>query len=255
MSTLIKNIWLLFLVIPVLSFSQNEDAKKHIIKGNELYKKGKYPEAADEYLKAMKAGNDKAEFNLGDAYYRMEKYEDAAKQFETKAEKAKTSEEKAKAYHNLGNSHLSQKKYEESIEAYKKALRQNPKDEATRYNLAYAMSKLKKQEQQNKNQNKDKNQENKDKNKDKNQDSNKDKNQDKNKEKDKEQENKEKEKEQEKGKDSEGKQGEQKPEQGKISKNEAKQMLDALNASEKKLQEKLNKNKVAAGTVRSGKDW
>ena len=62
----------------------------------------------------------------------------------------------AAAYHNTGNALLSDKKIEESINAYKMALKNNPKDNDTRYNLAYAQMMLKKQ-QQNQDKNKDKN--------------------------------------------------------------------------------------------------
>jgi len=78
-------------------------------------------------------------------------------------------EMKAKAYHNLGNSYMQQKEWGKSVDAYKDALKINPSDQDTKYNLAYAKKHLiqqKQQQQKNKDQNK-KDQNKKDQNKDK----------------------------------------------------------------------------------------
>ena len=78
-------------------------------------------------------------------------FDEAAGKFQELADKMTTPEEKARAYHNMGNSELMNQKIDESIETYKKALRQNPTDLDTKYNLAYAqLLKKKKQEQQQK---------------------------------------------------------------------------------------------------------
>ncbi len=52
--------------------------------------------------------------------------------------------------HNIGNSLMEQKKYEESVKSYENSLTNNPKDDDTRYNLAYAQSKLQQQQQKQK---------------------------------------------------------------------------------------------------------
>ena len=51
-------------------------------------------------------------------------------------------------YHNIGIIFHSQKDYAKAIEAYKSSLRNNPKDNETRYNLALAQ-KMQKEQQQN----------------------------------------------------------------------------------------------------------
>ena len=138
---------ILFLVNGTVLFAQQE--KSYVKKGNELYQQKKYTEAEENYRKsvAKKEKNVEGNFNLGDALYKQKKYAEAGDQF-TKLGESGNKAMAAKAYHNLGNSLLGNKKLEESIEAYKKALLNNPKDDETRYNLAYAQEKLKQQQQQ-----------------------------------------------------------------------------------------------------------
>ena len=94
--------------------------------------------------------------------YRQDKLEDAAKYYSGSAELIKDKEAKQNAYYNLGNSLLKGNKYEESVDAYKNALKLNPKDDQSRYNLSYALSKLRQQQQQQQQQKNDKNKDNKD---------------------------------------------------------------------------------------------
>merc|ERR1711916_287453 len=90
----------------------------------------------------------KGEFNLADALYEQEDYENAAKLFQDLAKKELEPDQKAEVFHNLGNSFLEAEKYQESIEAYKNALRNNPRDMDSKYNLEYARKKLEEQQQQ-----------------------------------------------------------------------------------------------------------
>jgi len=134
----------------------------------------------------------------------------------------KEKEKIAAAYHNTGNSLLVDNKLEESIKAYKMALKNNPKDNGTRYNLAYAQSLLKKQ------------------------------NKDKNKDKDKKKDNKQDQKQQKEQKPKEQPQPQQRQKQ--MSKENAQQILDALLQDEKNAQEKAKKQPVR-GTKKAEKDW
>ena len=206
------------------AFAQQEN--KYIRQGNRLYKEERYVDAQNQYLKALEENSEsfKGAFNLGDALYKQEKYEEAATHFQVLAEASADKPEKAKAYHNLGNSLLMQQKLEESIAAYKKALKNNPLDDETRYNLSYAMEKLKQQQQQQQNQ--EKQQEDK-------------------KEEDKKEE-----------KQDEQKQDQQQPEPRKdqLSKEEAQRLLDAMQNEEKNVQEKLNKKRVGV-KADIEKDW
>jgi Ca-activated chloride channel homolog len=218
-----------------------QQAKNYIHQGNKLYQEKKYKDAEAAYRKAATKKDQKVEsnFNLGDALYRQKKLDSAGQNFSAIASSSTNPLVKAGAYHNLGNSLLTNKKYDESIDAYKKALLNNPKDDQTRYNLAYAQEMLKKQQQQNKN---NQNKNNQDKN---NQNKN---NQDKNKNKpDKNDQNK----------NNQDKKDQQKQQQqpDKVSKDDAQRMLDALNDQEKNTQDKLKNRKLKGEKVRIIKDW
>jgi len=237
---------LLVLNVPVL-FAQ--DAKSYIHQGNELYRQKKYKEAEEAYRKAaaIKGQTQTVEsnFNLGDALYKEKKFDSAGRNFSAIASSSTNPLLKAGAYHNLGNSLLTSKQYDKSIEAYKKALLNNPQDDQTRYNLAYAQEMLKKQNNQNKN-NQDKN----------NQDKNKS-NQDKSKsDKDKSKQEKDKNKsDQDKNNQDEKNQQGQPPPPDKVSKEDAQRMLDALNDQEKGTQDKLKNKKLRGVKVPVIKDW
>lgn len=223
--------------LPAVLHAQED--KKYIKEGNELFERKKYPEAAKSYQQAVKKnkGSYKANFNLGDAYYKQGKFEEAAQQFQALTHQATSKDTLSKAYHNLGNALLQSKKYEESINAYKNALKSNPNDEDTRYNLAYAQQMLKQQQQQNKDDKKDKDKKDKDK-KDK-------------KDKDKKEQDK-KDKEDKKKQDQKKKKQQQQPDQ--ISKEDAQRLLDALQNDEKNVQNKAKKGKQGI-KVKIEKDW
>ena len=68
----------------------------------------------------------------------------------------------ANVYHNLGNTMMEQQKYKEAAEAYKEALRNNPTDAETRYNLVYALEKLKESNSNSSKRNQDQNQDQQD---------------------------------------------------------------------------------------------
>ncbi|MGE0560503.1 MAG: tetratricopeptide repeat protein [Flavobacteriales bacterium] len=226
-----------------------QEDRKYVRKGNNLYEKEDFVGAEENYLKALEKNNQsaKAEFNLGDAYYKQKKFAEAAQQFQKIAEKSTDKEIKANAYHNLGNSLLQAEKYQESVNAYKQSLKINPADNETRYNLAYAKKMLQQQQEQ---ENKDKDKQDDKKDQDKKDEQNKDKDKDKNDEK-KDQENKDKSDEKKDGEKDE----EQQPQPNQLSKQQAQQMLDALNNQEKKVQAKLKKKKENAQKLNIEKDW
>ena len=216
------------------AFSQNEN--KHIRKGNNLYDDGKYTESQASYLKALEENSKSfsGAFNLADALYKQENYDEAASQFDVLSKSTPDKILKAKALHNQGNSLLKANKFEESITAYKNALKNNPGDNDTRYNLAYAQQMLKQQQQQEKEdeEKKDKNEEKKD-----------------------EEEKKDKEdQQQEDKKEEQNEQQQEQPKKDQLSKEEAQRLLDALNNEEKKVQDKLNKKKAGV-KVQIEKDW
>jgi hypothetical protein len=149
---------------------------------------------------------------------------------------------------------MKNKDYSNAVEAYKNALRNNPKDEETRYNFALAKEYLKnnppkKDGDKNKDK-KDKKDDNKDKNKDK------DKKDDKKDEgKDKDKDKKEGDKNKDKKEDKNQNDGKPKPQPGGMAKQRVENLLDAVNNEEKKIQDKVNKQKVQANPKKAEKDW
>ena len=251
---------LMLVLFSLKSFAQEE--RKPVRQGNELYKAGKYDEAQKKYEEALtkKPNTVEALFNKGNVMFQNKDYENAQKQFETVAALSNDDAIKAKAYHNMGNSFLESNKFKESVDAYKNALKFNPNDSDTKYNLAYALQKLKQQQNQ---QNKDDQNKDKDKNKDQ-QNQNKDKDQQQQDNKDKqEQQNKDQKDNEQKG--DKGKEKEQKndgkeeqkpqPKPSQISKEDAQKLLEALKNEEQKVQEKLQKIKGTSEKVKVEKDW
>ncbi len=231
----IKIIFIYSLVmIAMNAFAQKE--RKYIRQGNKEFENANFENSEVSYRKAVDLEEKKSHepaFNVGDALYKQEKYEDAIEQFNSLADVEVSKEEKAKIYHNIGNSLLQSNKLQESIEAYKNALRNNPNDMETKYNLAYAQKKLEEQEQQ-----QDQDKDNQDQNKDQ-QDQDKDKNdQNQDQEKDKQEQNKD-----------------QQQQQPQISKEDAERILQALANDEKDTQEKVKEQQAAAAKVKVEKEW
>jgi len=144
---------LLFFSYPLIAQKEN----KHIREGNDLYTEGNYQDAEIEYMKALEANPDsyKGQFNVGGSIYKQDNFEDATTIYNNLITKARDKKSMADAYYNLGNSLLKAQKLDESIEAYKNALRNNPTDSDIKYNLSYAQ-KLKQQQQEQENKDQDK---------------------------------------------------------------------------------------------------
>lgn len=231
----IKNIiYSLLMIFTLAGIIFPQSTRSLVNDGVDLYHKGKINDAEVNFKKGLNNSpkNLEANFNLGDAFYKSQRYDEAIDAFQKSLMLSKDKKFKSKVYHNIGNSYLKQKKFDESIEAYKNALKLNPNDEQTKYNLSYALQQ-KKDKKNNKNKDKNKNDKDKnDKNKDKN-DPNKDQN------KNDPQKNQ--------------KQNPAKDKQNKISKEQAKQILQALMNNEKELQKKLRKKK--GKVVKTEKDW
>ena len=181
--------------------------RKEIVEGNTEYAGGRYRNAEAAYKKSVEKAPQQfiGSYNLGNALYRQNKFDEASQQYLNASANNNVNELQSKSMFNMGNSLLKSEKYSESIEAYKKALRLNPKDEDARYNLSYAQKKLQQQQQQ-----QDQNKDNKD-NKDKKDQQKKDQQQDK-----KDQQKKDQEK-QDQQKDDQAKQDQKKEEQKKQS--------------------------------------
>ena len=229
--------FLLVVMFCVLATTYGQSKKKLIKEGNKLYNDSSFNLAEMKYRKSLEKDQDyfNAAFNLADAVYKQERYQEATSFFEALKDNAKNNQELSQINHNLGNSLFKDNKIDQAIDAYKNSLRQNPNDEETRYNLAYAQ-KIKQQQQQQQQQNQDQDQ---DQDEDKEE---KDQNQDQEKKNDNKEQKENDQKNQEEKKDE-------------MSKEDAKKMLEALQQKEKELQEKLQKKKTKGQKIKILKDW
>jgi len=219
------------------------------------------------YRKAIAIEENKAtgSYNLGNAYYKNSKNEEALSRFVDAAKVATTKPQAHQAFHNLGNALMNQKEYSGAVEAYKNALRNNPSDDQSRYNLALAKDLLEKNQPQEGEDDQDKDQDNQDKkdqqdkkdDQDKNQDQEKDPKDNQNPEDKKgdEQEDKKEPQEPKDPKDEQAKQQQQQPADGQLSPQQVKNLLESMNNQEKKVQDKINAKKQKGVKIKSEKDW
>lgn len=226
---MMRNILILMLLaVASASFAQND--RDYIRRGNRLYRAKKFNKAEVEYRKAVAANseNPQAVYNLGCAMMMIQKDSVAVTYFERASQLEQNKLRRAKSNHNIGVILQNHKMYDKAIEAYKNALRDNPNDNETRYNLALCKKLLKKQP-------KDKDRKKDNKNKDKKQNK-----QDKDRNNDKKDDNK--------------KQKEQ-PRKEHMSKDNAEQLLNAAMQDEKQTQQRLQKAMQRPRRNRSQKNW
>ena len=253
-----KRLFFLFFMLAVTLTASGQNERKFVRSGNKLFMEAvkdttrldtmKFGQAGDYYRKALnkKPGNPKWDFNLADALYKQMRFEEAERKFGELTEKLESDEEKARVLHNQGNSMLMQQKIDESIESYKKALRKNPDDIETKYNLAYAQM-LKNQQQQNQ-----QNQQNQQQNQ---QDQQNQQNQQQNQQNQQNQQDQQ-DKQDQQNHENQDQNRDQQQQQNKISRDDAEQLLQALENDERDIQEKVKKEKAAkARKFRSEKEW
>lgn len=210
--------------------------RKEVRAGNRQYKKGNWQNAEIEYRKAQAKDSTSfaAGYNLAGALYREGNFDEAAKTLDRLKEIAPASGRAADYFYNQGNVAVQKKDWKAAVEAYKQSILLNPEDLEAKENYAYAKQMLKDEEQQGgggdnqqdqDNKDQDNNQDNSGQNQNQNQNDNPDQNQ------------------------GDRPDPQQDPQQGegdaKISPQQAQQMLKAIQAREKKTQDKVNKEKAA----------
>ena len=248
------------------SHAQSENYAKFYNKGNKLLDND-FEQAEKNYRIAI---NDslsdlKATFNLSNKYYTEGLYDEAISRQIEATKLAKDNLEKHKAFHNLGNSLMKKQLCSEAVLAYKNALRNNPSDDETRYNLALAKKCEEEQQQNNDDKNKDDKKEKddqQDKDDENNDNQNKDDQQDKddenndNQNKDDQQDNDDENKDdQNKENNKSDKPKDNKNQQSKLSPQQINNLLKAMENAEKKVQAKVNDKKQKGTKVVSEKDW
>ncbi len=235
--------------------------RKMVKKGNELYENKNYKAAAEAYQKAIQQNPKYTPglFNLGNALYQQKQYEQARKVLDATSKISADKKGKDAASYNIGNTYMQEQKWQDAINAYKEALRNNPQDADAKYNLSYALSMLKKQQGGGDDNNKDKNDKNKnDKNKDNkenkdNKDNKKDQDKQGDNQKDQDKKEDQQQNQQDKKEGDKDKEKKPQPQQSKLSQQQAEQLLNALQQEEKKLQDKMQKEKGVP--VKVDKDW
>lgn len=222
------------MTVCVLTAAAQTD-RQHVRDGNKKFRAGDYEGAEVEYQKAVELNprNPQATYNLGNALLAQNKDSAAIEKFQTAAKLETNPMRKSMAYHNQGVVCQKHKMYGDAIEQYKEALRLNPYDDMTRYNLALC-KRMQKQEEQNKNkQNKD----NKDDKKD---------------DKDKQKKDEEKKNDDKQKNDKQDKKDEK---NDKMSKDNAEQLLNAAMQQEKDTQRRMNKAMQQPGSRKLQKNW
>ena len=207
--------------------AQND--RQLIRQGNRLFRSQEYEKAEAAYRKAIAANsnNPEAHYNLGCALMAQQKDSAAVNALENSAKLQQDRNRRAQAFHNIGVICQQKKMFSEAAEAYKESLRNNPKDDETRYNLALCMKQIKNQPKQQQQQKKQQDKNNKNNKQDK--------------EKNKNENNKDQQK--------------QKQQDEKMSKDNAEQLLNAAMQQEKATQQKLKKAQNQPRNSNHLKNW
>ena len=150
------------------AYAQRSD-RSLIRNGNRLFEDSLFIKAEENYLKALDMNPELIEgyYNLGNAYTAQQKPNEAIEQYGKMASALevrkkqlmenpsaspkdldKCKQDLAKTYHNTGVVYHMCEQYDKAVEAYKQALRNNPQDDETRYNMILAQRMLKEQQQQ-----------------------------------------------------------------------------------------------------------
>lgn len=232
-----------FVSLLLVIIAKGQKDAQHVYDGNQYYNSAKTLESTQMYREALKINphNAKAHFNLGNSLYRNAQeikkskqnfiqggkkvtpdslaalvFEEAAQSFAQVANSVSDKDTLHRAWHNIGNCYLQKKDYQQAVDAYKKALKLDPKDEETRYNLAYALKHVPKDQKGGGGQSPQPQPQNKD------------------------------------DKDNKNKSPQPKNE---MSKDQAEQLLKALMNDEKKLQDKRKQKQEDHGKTTVEKDW
>ena len=229
-----KNIGLFFLLIAATTVDAQKAERDLIRKGNRMYNDSVYENAEVNYRKALEINpkSTVAMYNLANTLMQQNKLQEAMEQFAGAAKVEKEKPNLAQIYHNMGVIFQSQKDYAKAIEAYKESLRNNPKDDETRYNLALAQKLLKDQQQDQQNQDNQQNQQKQEEKQDQQQ------NQQQNQNNDQQQE-----------------PPQQQKQDNQMSKENAEQLLNSVMQDEKDVQDKVKKQQQVIKGNRLEKDW
>ena len=249
--------------------SLQAQANRHQLRdGNRNYKNEKYDKAEVDYRRALESDSldFRGQYNLANSLYRQKKYDEAVRHYDQALQLPDLSDKQRwQSLHNKGNAYLKSgmenkeqgmQLFQQAVKSYQDALKVDPKNDDTRYNLAYARRLLQQAQQQ---QQQQKNQQNGDQNKDQqNKDQQQQQGQNQNQQQNKDQQNKDQQSQQnQQPQDQNGEQKEtrKRPNQMEQRKQDAERMLEAVKNNEKQSLKDQTKKVQAVGSHHSDKDW
>ena len=236
---MIKKFYILSLLLVASAgqvIAQQKTDRDYLRSGNKLYNDSLFIKAEVDYRKALEVNpkSTDAMFNLANALLMQQKAKEAMEQYQSVSKIEKDKEKLAQIYHNMGVILQSSKQLPQCIEAYKESLRNNPKDDETRYNLALAQKQLKDQQQDQQNQDQQQQQQEQ--------------------KEDKQEQNKDQQEQEQKDQQQQQNQQQQQQNKNEMSKENAQQLLNAVMQDEKNVQDKVKKQLQIQGK-KLEKDW
>lgn len=251
-----KRILLFSIMLLTLSGLHAQDTDRTLMRrGNRLYADSLFIKAEENYLKAVDKNPESVEgyYNLGNSYVGQQKPNEAVESYRrainmlegkkksleenpssSKADIEAVKKDLAQAYHNTGVVYHCSDQYDKAIESYRQALRNNPHDDETRYNLMAAMKKQQQQQQQQQDQDQQQDQNQDQQQQDQNQDQQQDQNEE----------------------QQQDQQDQPQPEQEEMSEENAEQLLQSAMEDEKEVQEKVQEKLMKAAQQKQlEKDW
>lgn len=228
---------LILALVSAVTVSAQTD-RKEVRAGNKAFRKGDFRKSEIDYRRAVLKDSLSvaAQYNLASSLYRQDDYEGAQKALSSIAETVSGIEAagtKADFYFNQGDVALAQKDYASAVKSFRQSLLLRPNDMDAKENYIYAKEMLRQSQDNQGGQDGDNSQNQDDQNNQDNQD-----NQDNNQQ-------------QNNNNQQQNNQNQQNPQdqnnaaaEGNISRQQARQMLNAIQAKEKETQDKVKKEKA-----------
>lgn len=242
-------------------FGQSNDyaAKSNIIEGIAAFEAG---DATADSLFAMGESHSElsalASYNQGRALLENpERAPEARQAFQRAIKGSDDSVMESDSWHNIGNSLLMEEDLENAIEAYKSALRANPRNEAARYNLSYALRQLNQQQEEQNQQDQQDQQGEQDQQDQQNQQDQQDEQEQQGEQDQQDQQSEQDQQEQQEQQEQQQQQEQSQPQQveGQISKEDMERILESLERGEEEVQAKLMQAKSQGKKKKIEKDW
>lgn len=139
------------LILSQSAFGQDDSWRDSLDVARQAYNSKNYAKALKYYESAQKKAPDNIDLSdeMAQSAYKACEFEKAEKIYQQSSGSKKNKAQRGDSFHNLGNSRMQQEDYAGAVDAYKESLRNNPKDDRTRYNLSEAIRRLKDQERKN----------------------------------------------------------------------------------------------------------